>query len=131
MSNSIISEFHILAKSILSRDRSLLDIMTKLQESNAKAARSISRAITKCGCLSLEAKKQHFPKTGDLSSLPLYADDHISGYLCSNCKESIEQAIADNLFYLTSICNALDMNLEDIMNKELTRCNLLGKYSLK
>ena len=131
MDNSIIDKFHALTRGLLTRDRSLLDVITRLQESNAKLNRSIAKSVTKCGCISLEAKKQHFPENSDLSSLPIYADDHILGHLCLSCRKNVELLLGDNLFYLACLCNALDMNLGDIMEQELDRCNMLGKFNLK
>jgi len=56
---------------------------------------------------------------------------HIEGELCENCRDIIEKDIGRNLFYLASICNTLDLNLYDIIIKELDRIRMLGKYNLR
>ena len=131
MEYSPLQNFHILANNILTRDRSLLDVMTKLQDSCSKVNRTISKAVTQCGCLTLHAKKQDFPVGSEYSQLSYYADDHTQGELCPRCRGFVEQAIGDNLFYLTSICNIFNISLEDIIQKELGQLTILGKYNLK
>jgi len=135
--------------------RSILDIMTKLTESNSRVNRAIAKAITDCGCISIYAKKQDIPsKIGELISsknhnentkknndevnidlgnenLSQQLTNQIEGNLCNNCREIIESEIGNNIFYLTSLCNSLDLNLYDILLKEENKINILGKYTFR
>ena len=45
--------------------------------------------------------------------------------------ENIEDEIGNDLFYLASLCNLLDLNLYDILLKEYNQIATLGKYSMK
>ena len=45
--------------------------------------------------------------------------------------EVIEREIGNNLFYLTSLCNALDINLYDVLLKESDKMNTLGKFTFR
>ena len=58
-------------------------------------------------------------------------DSHVEGTLCENCRDAIERDIGRNVFYLASLCNALDLNLYDIILKENDRIRMLGKYNLR
>jgi len=42
----------------LIQHRSILDLMTKYQESNSRVNRAIAKAVTQCGCIKIKAKKQ-------------------------------------------------------------------------
>ncbi len=42
----------------LVRHRSILDVMSKLAESNARVNRAVTKAVTTCGCIGIEASKQ-------------------------------------------------------------------------
>ena len=57
--------------------------------------------------------------------------NQIEGRICSNCRDVIETEIGNNIFYLTSLCNCLDLNLYDIILKEESKINVLGKYNLR
>ena len=43
---------------------------------------------------------------------------HIEGELCENCKDIIEKEIGNHLFYITSLCNTLDISLNTVLEKE-------------
>ena len=99
--------------------------------SSAKIQNSI-KAATQCGCIKIYAEKQQIPKlTENLEEMQSHMQTHIEGALCDNCRELLEKDIGRNLFYLSAICNTLDLNLYDIIIKELKRLKLLGKYSLR
>lgn len=64
-------------------------------------------------------------------SLSQQLTHQIEGSLCNNCREIIENEIGNNIFYLTSLCNSLDLNLYDILLKEENKINILGKYTFR
>ncbi|VYU14435.1 DUF1573 domain-containing protein [Clostridium tertium] len=158
MKDIIFDNFQNDVNESLLRHRSILDIMTKLTESNSRVNRALAKAVTDCGCINIYAKKQDIPsKINELSYLKKsqksndefgldnqdsYSENlsqqlthHIThqleGTLCNNCREIIENEIGNNIFYLTSLCNSLDLNLYDILLKEENKINILGKYTLR
>lgn len=132
MAKDILSdEFQYTVLELLVRNKSILDSLTKYQDSNARVNRSIVKAVTQCGCIKVIAGKQDFPVDADFDEIRDNMSTHLKGSLCENCRDAIEKEIGRNLFYLASLCNALDLNLYDILIKELDRIKMLGKYNLR
>lgn len=133
MKDVIFDDFQNTVNECLLRHRSLLDIMTKLEESQGRINRSVAKSITNCGCIEVNAKKQTVSSYDniDIDSLKKQLHTHLNGELCENCREVISKEIGNNLFYLTSLCNLLDLNLYDILLKEYDKINTLGKYTLR
>jgi hypothetical protein len=134
MKDVLFDDFQNSVDESLLRHRSILDIITKLQESQARVNRAVAKSITNCGCIKVEAKKQFTPATIDdlnLDTLSASLDTHMQGNLCKNCREVLERELGNNLFYITSLCNLLDLNLYDILLKEYDKISTLGKYTMR
>ncbi|SHI01582.1 DUF1573 domain-containing protein [Clostridium grantii] len=133
MKDVIFDHYQNAVSDSLLRHKSLLDIMTKLEESQAKINRSLAKSVTNCGCIEIKATKQHIPenKEPQADDYNKYFDTHLKGKLCDECRENIEDEIGNDLFYLASLCNLLDLNLYDILLKEYNQIATLGKYSMK
>lgn len=133
MKDVIFDDFQNSVNNSLLRHKSILDILSKYQESQARANRAICKAVTNCGCIEICAKKQNMLEDTDLSleELNPRLSSHIKGDLCENCREVIERELGNNLFYLTSLCNALDLNLFDILLKEYNKIDTLGKFTFR
>ncbi|KYH28787.1 MULTISPECIES: hypothetical protein [Clostridium] len=133
MKDVIFDDFQNAVDECLLRHRSLLDIITKLQESEGRINRAVAKSVTNCGCIQIDAKKQKMPNVDDIdiNFFKEHLSTHLNGELCENCRDVIEREIGNNLFYLTSLCNLLDLNLYDILLKELNRINTLGKYTFR
>ena len=133
MKDVIFDDFQNSVNNSLLRHKSILDILSKYQESQARANRAICKAVTNCGCIEICAKKQNMLEDTDLSleELNPRLNSHIKGDLCENCREVIERELGNNLFYLTSLCNALDLNLFDILLKEYNKMDTLGKFTFR
>ena len=114
----------------LIQHRSILDVITKYQESNARVNRAIAKAVTQCGCIKIQAKKQVVPSNTKLMEIHKFMDTHIEGSLCENCKEIIETELGSNLFYSTAMCNMLNLDFNNIIKKEEERISTLGIYNL-
>jgi NTP pyrophosphatase (non-canonical NTP hydrolase) len=130
MKDMLLDEFQDSVSELLTRHKSILDIMTKFQETNARVNRAIAKSVTDCGCLQIEARKQKTPSCTSLKDLSSYLDPHIRGQICEYCKEVIEKELGSNLFYMAAICNALDISLYDTMMEEYKRLKTLGVYNL-
>lgn len=124
-------DFQHTVKELLSRNKSILDLITKFQDSNARVNRAIVKAVTQCGCIRINAEKQVVPENADFSQLKEAMKTHLEGHLCENCMDIIEREIGKNLFYLVALCDTLDMDFYDIIIKEDQRVNLLGNYNLR
>lgn len=123
--------FQDTVKDHLVRHRSILDVMSKLTESSGRINRAVSKAVTSCGCISITAEKQKYPEDPDsLKSLKDYAKTHVCGTLCEHCSDIIQDEIGGTLFYLAALCNALDLNLYDIILKEQERISCLGMFNV-
>ncbi|MDW7739566.1 MAG: DUF1573 domain-containing protein [Bacillota bacterium] len=115
---------------VLIRHRSILDCLSKYQESAARVNRSIIKTVTDCGCISINANKKQYPPMDSLKECGKYMDSHIKGKMCEHCREVIAEEIGKHLFYLTALCNTLDFKLEDLFNLEADRMNTLGHFLL-
>ena len=124
------SEFQKKVSDLLVRHKSVIDTLSKLQESTAKVNRSVCKAVTFCGCLSINATRQSYPSEATWQECRDLMNTHLTGDLCEHCREIIEERIGDNLFYLTALCSLLDMDMEDLFGKELERLKTLGYFRL-
>ncbi|NLM75327.1 MAG: DUF1573 domain-containing protein [Clostridiaceae bacterium] len=130
MKDCALDSFQYAVSELLLRNKSILDEMTKLESSNARINRTLSKAVTHCGCISINACKQNYPD--DMESDKIAGlSTHLNGKLCPTCRDFLEREIGHHLFYLASLCNNLDLNLYDIILKEMERLNLLGKFNLR
>ena len=131
MKDMLIDDFQFTAQELLVRNKSILDLITKYQDSNSRVNRAIIKSVTQCGCMTISAHKQHIPEDASFDEMKNSASGHIDGTLCDNCRDAIERDIGRNVFYLASLCNSLDLNLYDIILKENDRIRMLGKYNLR
>lgn len=115
---------------LLLRHRSILDTLAQHAESAIRVNKSITRTVTSCGCISVNARKQHIPPEVSLEECRKYLHSHIEGSLCENCKEMLEEEMGNNLFYLAAICHLLDIQLDEIIKREYNRLEALGYFHL-
>lgn len=115
----------------LIRHRSILDVLSKLQETTARVNRAVAKAVTDCGCIAVNAEKQRFPADVGLADVKGYLETHLSGKLCDRCREAVESEIGSELFYTAGLCNLLGLDLEEIQRKEHGRLKTLGIFNLK
>lgn len=129
MKDLLCDEFQNTVAELLIRHHSVLDVISKSQECSSRVNRSVIKAVTSCGCLKIEARKKNIPPETSLSELKKYLESHLQGSLCDNCKEIVEMEIGRSLFYLTALCNLLDLNLYDIFLKEHKKINTLRVFN--
>lgn len=128
-----LEQFQNFIDDLVLRNKSILDQMTKLQDSCARLNRTLSKSATTCGCIKINVTKQQLDLTNISSAEELkpLLSTHVEGYPCSSCNESIEKEMGRVLFYLAAIANTLGISLSSVMENEKVRTNLLGTYSLK
>lgn len=129
MKDLLCDEFQEAVGESLVRHKSILDVLTKFQESNARVNRAIVKSVTNCGCVRVTAERQRIPSDISLHDLPQFMDSHLAGELCEHCKDVIESEIGANMFYLAALCNLLDLNLYDVLIKERKRLSALGIFN--
>lgn len=123
-------DFQKKVAALIVRNSNVLDILTKCQTSCAKLYRSTVKSATGCGCTKIIAEKSltALENTADFSPKDMAG---ITGALCNDCKSSIQNEIGETLFYIASLCNALGVSMNDIMQREIKNVEALGKYSLR
>ncbi|TJY38893.1 DUF1573 domain-containing protein [Cohnella pontilimi] len=130
MSAPTLQEFQQQVSELLLRHRSLLDVVTKYSQSNASVNRAVAKAITECGCIELNAKNQGFTEAMEIDQARRQSKSHMNGQLCENCKDVVRGEMGKNLFYLSAMCNLLDISLEEVVAKEADKCSTLGFFNL-
>ncbi|NLM44413.1 MAG: DUF1573 domain-containing protein [Clostridiales bacterium] len=130
MKDFICKDFQESVSELLIRHKSILDIMTKLEEAQSRVNRAVAKAVTNCGCIKVNGRKQLIPLDIDIEDLRNHMSTHIEGELCENCKDIIEKEIGNHLFYITSLCNTLDISLNTVLEKEYEKINTLGIYNM-
>ncbi len=128
--NEVVGSFQDMVSEVLIRHRSILDCLTKFQETTARVNRSIIKTVTDCGCISITAIKKQYPPLDSLKGCGKLMDSHIKGKMCENCREVIAEEIGKHLFYLAALCNILDFKLEDLFGSEQERISTLGHFLL-
>ncbi|MCR3921092.1 MAG: DUF1573 domain-containing protein [Firmicutes bacterium] len=130
MKNEIVGQFQDKVSELLIRHRSILDSLTKFQESTSRVNRSIAKTVTTCGCLTVDAAKQSCPSEIELKDCQQYMNSHLQGQLCETCRETIEEELGNHLFYLTALCHLLEVDLNDVFESEYDRVSTLGFFHL-
>lgn len=129
MKDLICDEFQNKVSDYLVRHQSILDILSKLQETTARINRATTKAVTNCGCVSIKAHKTPIPPEATLEELKQLLNSHLEGKLCADCRDVIEMELGKNMFYLAALCNVLDLNLYDILIKEHKKISTLRLFN--
>jgi hypothetical protein len=130
MSSLTLKQFQDQVSELLLRHRSLLDVLSKFQQSNAAVNRSVIKSITECGCIQVNAAKQSYDPELTLDEAKNVLGTHLQGQLCENCMEVLSTELGRNLFYMSALSNLLDVNLEDVVEKESKKCSTLGLFNM-
>ncbi len=116
--------------SFLLRHQSILDLMSKYQETCGRANRAITKSVTTCGCIKIKAQKQPLPPNANIDDLKKLFSTHLEGTLCENCREIITGELGKNIFYLTALCHTLGISLQEILEEENSKVKTLGKFNM-
>jgi len=131
MKDLICDEFQNVVSDLLIRHRSILDVLSKLSESTCRVNRAVTKSVTECGCISIQAEKLQLPEgIESFDQLREYLDDHLRGVLCEHCHEVITSELGKMLFYTAALCNALDLNLYDVFLQEYKKASALGVFNM-
>ncbi|MFC4098303.1 nucleoside triphosphate pyrophosphohydrolase family protein [Paenibacillus xanthanilyticus] len=130
MSTPTLEQFQQQVSELLLRHRSLLDVLSKYGQSGAAVNRAVAKSVTECGCIELNARKQEYPDDVNLEQAKTKLHHHISGELCEHCKDAIKNELGRNLFYMSAMCNLLDIKLDEVVSHESNKCATLGLFNL-
>ncbi|MCA0386067.1 MAG: DUF1573 domain-containing protein [Firmicutes bacterium] len=130
MKDVIYDEFQDKVDEVLIRHANLLDILSKMSDSAAKANRAVVKSITSCGCVQLNVAKNELPEDLSYEALKEFKSEHLQGKPCPVCREKIEEELGRLEFYIAAICNTMDISLYDVLLKEYKKISTLGRYSL-
>lgn len=123
-------DFQTAVDEYLIRHRSALDVLTKYQEATARVNRAFAKAVTECGCISVNAARQQVPSDVTYSQLRQFMSTHVSGEPCQSCKEILEKELGHSLFYLAAVCNLSGLDLHTVMKEEIGKVKTLGFFHL-
>src|SRR5699024_1301295 len=115
---------------LLLRHRSILDVLSKLDQSNSSVHRSVIKSITECGCIKVNAEKQNYSEEVEPELLRKQMKSHVDGQLCDNCKDLVMGELCKNLFFLSALSNVLEIDLDEVLKKESGKCNTLGFFNM-
>ncbi|AWB46162.1 DUF1573 domain-containing protein [Paenibacillus sp. CAA11] len=130
MSTLSLQSFQEQVSELLLRHRSLLDVLSKTGQSSASVNRAVAKAVTECGCIELHATKQTFEAHANLLDAREQVDKHVHGKLCENCREAISSELGRNIFYMSALCNLLDINMDEVVARESQKCSTLGLFNM-
>ena len=123
-------QFQSTVKSLLIRHQSILDILTKGQETSARVNRAVVKSVTSCGCHAVNARKKFLPSDASLADLKELLDSQLEGNVCDNCRDIIEAELGKQLFYIAALSNALDISLTEVLDQENKKLQTLTIFNL-
>lgn len=115
----------------LVRHRSILDTLTKYQESCSRVNRAIAKAVTTCGCVSVHAEKQSLPSSLRIEDFKASVSSHLAGDLCETCRDIISTELGANVFYVAAICELMGLEMHEVIGKEKNRLSTLGYFKMR
>lgn len=129
MNDMIFDEYQNCINDCLINHNDILDVITKYSETNSKVNRIIAKSIINCGCINIYNISKSRNDNNYINKINS-CNNKTFDIICDDCREIIEKEIGNNLFYLTSLCNLLGINLYDIIIKEYNKIITLGKFNL-
>jgi len=126
-----LDQFQRQVSELLLRHRSLLDVLSKYGQTGSAVNRAVAKAVTECGCIELNAKKQAYSDDTDLTAAQSVLENHMDGQLCEQCSDVLRAELGRNLFYMSALCNLLDINLEEVVARESDKCSTLGLFNMR
>jgi hypothetical protein len=126
-----IDDYQSVVSDLLTRNKSVLDTTSQFMISVTKVNRLVLKAATSCGCVKIDAHKNAINEELDYQAMLKLMDTHLKGDICSTCREKIENELGNTLFYITSLCNALNISVYDVILKDKEAISTLGPLGLR
>lgn len=133
-STKLADDFQQAVGEYLIRHRSVLDVITKMQEAASRVQRAVAKAVTVCGCVEVNATRQAIsapsPEEITYAELKQHVQSHVKGDLCEHCRDILEVELGQAYFYTTALCETFDLRAADVLAKEKQRLETLGVFNL-
>ncbi|AJY77692.1 hypothetical protein [Paenibacillus beijingensis] len=130
MSAPTLNQFQQQVSELLLRHRSVLDVLSKYGQTGASVNRAVAKAVTECGCIEVNARKQQYSEDPELEDAKALLETHMEGHVCEHCRDVLKAELGRNLFYMSALCNLLEINLDEVVAKESDKCSTLGLFNL-
>lgn len=130
MQSATLRDFQDVVAEYTIRHKSILDILSKINQYNSRLNRSITKAATACGCVEIQTAKKPIPEEASLNDLRHLLDSNVMGHLCEDCQDAIELELGSLIFYLAALCNTLGLDMEKILAREDDRIRTLTVFNL-
>jgi len=130
MNAPTLKQFQDQVADLLLRHRSLLDVLSKVQQSSAAVGRSVTKSATECGCIEVNATKQPYMPEMSLDQAKQQLATHMSGHLCEQCIDVVSAELGRHIFYISALSNLLDIDLERVVENESKKCATLGLFNM-
>ncbi|MCL6596333.1 MAG: DUF1573 domain-containing protein [Firmicutes bacterium] len=130
MRDLLCDEFQASVSSHLIQNKSILDAITKLNESSLRVQRAVTRAVTQCGCIRIDASRQRIPEVASLEQLGKLLDSHVRGELCKDCRDDVETEVGNALCYIAAVCELVGVSMYDCLIGVDKRIRALGMFHL-
>ncbi len=130
MSAPTLQEFQQQVSELLLRHRSMLDVLSKFGQTGAAVNRAVTKAVTECGCIEIQASKQPYSDDPELESAKQLLGTHMNGHVCENCRDVLKNELGRHLFYMSALCNLLEIDLGEVLSAESDKCSTLGIFNL-
>lgn len=111
---------------------SVLQILLQMQLAALRLHQAILKTANTCGCVSLGTEKMPAANEADLDWQQLKSQptgDDLSG-LCPDCRREIMDKFGSLLFYAAALSNALHISLDELVDGEINKLDLLGYFML-
>jgi len=123
-------DFQSSVSSHLVQNKSILDAVTKLNDSALRVQRAVTRAATQCGCIRIDASRQRIPEVASLEELGTLLDSHVRGQMCVECREQLETEVGNALCYVAAVCDLMGVSMYDCLIGVDKRIRALGMFHL-
>ncbi|MGN7457615.1 DUF1573 domain-containing protein [Paenibacillus pasadenensis] len=130
MSAPTLHDFQEQVSELILRHRSVLDVLSKFGQTGAAVNRAVAKAVTECGCIEIQASRQHYSEEPELETAKRLLESHMDGAVCENCRDVLKAELGRNLFYMSALCNLLDIDLDEVVKAESDKCSTLGVFNL-
>ncbi|MCM3750168.1 DUF1573 domain-containing protein [Paenibacillus pasadenensis] len=130
MSAPTLNEFQQQVSELILRHRSVLDVLSKFGQTGAAVNRAVAKTVTECGCVEIQATKQPYSDDPELETAKKLLETHMDGSVCENCRDVLKAELGRNLFYMSALCNLLEIDLDEVVKAESAKCSTLGVFNL-
>jgi hypothetical protein len=108
----------------------VMQILTELMRSSQQVQQSVVRAAFSCGCIQLDGKSPELDAECSWDDLKKrFTDDKLEA-VCGDCRAMIKDRLGSVIFYVAALANAFGFSLDEIIEKENCRLDVLGYFML-